>query len=104
MRVPSRSLGTPRVLAPSAPPCPHLTAENARLAGSELAVRSARVTADGPLARLPYAMQAEGATTTERWSLSGRGALSEAQPGYAATFDGMGMLGRRDLHTVETAS
>ena len=82
----------------------NLTAENASMVGSTFAVRSARITADGPLARLPYAVQAEGATTTERWNLSGRGVVSETQPGYAATFDGMGKLGRRDLHTVETAA
>jgi translocation and assembly module TamB len=82
----------------------NLTAENARLAGSTFAVRRARLTADGPLARLPYAVQAQGATTTERWNVNGRGVLSETQPGYAATFDGTGKLGRRDLHTVETAT
>jgi translocation and assembly module TamB len=82
----------------------NLTAENVRLTGSTFAVRSARITADGPLARLPYAVRAQGATTTERWNLSGRGVVSETQPGYAATFDGTGKLGRRDLHTVETAA
>ncbi len=81
-----------------------LTAENARMTGSTFAVRSARLTADGPLARLPYAVQADGATTTERWSVNGRGVFSQADPGYAVSFDGAGKLGARDLHTVETAA
>jgi translocation and assembly module TamB len=82
----------------------NLAAENARLKGSSLSVRTARLTADGPLARLPYALEAEGARTAERWSLNGRGVVSEARPGYAATFDGAGKLGKRDIHTVETAT
>ena len=81
----------------------NLTAENARLTGSTFAVHSARITADGPLDRLPYAVQAEGATATDRWDVNGRGVLSQATAGYAATFDGLGKLGGRDLHTVETA-
>ncbi|MGH6965129.1 MAG: translocation/assembly module TamB domain-containing protein, partial [Phenylobacterium sp.] len=81
-----------------------LTAEDARMVGSNFAVHSARITADGPLARLPYTIQGEGVMAADRWSLNGRGVFSETQPGYAASFDGMGKLGRRDLHTVETAA
>ena len=81
-----------------------LTAENARLRGSNHAVHSARITAEGPLDRMPYALQAEGATTTDRWSVNGRGVFTQARVGYAATFDGQGKLGGRDLHTVETAA
>ncbi|MDB5424933.1 MAG: hypothetical protein JWQ29_2349 [Phenylobacterium sp.] len=81
----------------------NLVAENARLTGSSLSVRNGRLTADGPLARLPYAVQAEGATTGDRWSLNGRGVFSQATLGYGATFDGAGKLGARDLHTIETA-
>ena len=82
----------------------NLVAENARPVGSTLSVHTARVTADGPLERLPYAAQAEGAATSERWSFNGRGVFSQAKLGYAATFDGTGKLGARDLHTVETAT
>jgi translocation and assembly module TamB len=82
----------------------NLSADNARPAGSTLSVHAARVSADGPLEHLPYAVQADGATTTDRWSVNGRGTFSQAKIGYAATFDGAGKLGGRDLHTVETAS
>jgi translocation and assembly module TamB len=80
-----------------------LGAENARANGSTLLVRSARLSADGPLARLPYAGQAEGTSDAGKWSLNGRGVLADAKPGYAATFEGVGKLGGRDVHTVETA-
>ncbi|MGA0604499.1 translocation/assembly module TamB domain-containing protein [Phenylobacterium sp. VNQ135] len=80
-----------------------LRAENARPAGTALAIRSARVTADGPLNRLPYTVLAEGGSRRGAWRLDGRGTLSEANAGYALGFDGMGRLGRRDVRTVETA-
>jgi translocation and assembly module TamB len=81
----------------------NLTAENVRARGSTVLVRSARLTADGPIARLAYAGQADGTSDGGKWSLNGRGQLAEAKPGYAATFDGEGKLGGRDLKTVETA-
>jgi translocation and assembly module TamB len=81
----------------------NLTAENVRPPGSAVTVSSARLSADGPLARLPYAGQAAGTSDGGRWSLNGRGVLAQAQPGYAASFDGRGQLGGRDLRTVETA-
>ena len=81
----------------------NLAAENARARGSTILVRSARLTADGPISRLAYSAQADGTSDGGKWSLTGRGQLAEAKPGYAASFDGMGKLGGRDLHTVETA-
>jgi len=81
-----------------------LSAENARMKGSTYAVHAGQLTADGPMARLPYALQADGATASDHWSINGRGVLSQNQPGYAVTFDGAGKLGGRDLHTVETAT
>jgi translocation and assembly module TamB len=81
----------------------NLAAENARASGSTMVVRSAHLTADGPLARLPYAINADGTSDGGNWSVQGRGALADAKLGYAATFDGAGKLGGHDLHTVETA-
>src|SRR5262249_31713035 len=81
----------------------NLTAENAQAGGSTVRVRAARLSADGPLARLAYAGQADGASDAGKWSLNGRGVLADAKPGYAATFEGIGKLGGRDLHTTETA-
>jgi translocation and assembly module TamB len=80
-----------------------LTAENARFPGSAVTLRTAKVTAEGLLDRLPYVAQASGASDGGAWGLNGRGVFSDAKPGYAASFDGQGRLGGRELRTVETA-
>ncbi len=82
----------------------NLTAENARFAGSAFALHAARITADGPLARLPFAAQAEGAAPAGKWSVNGRGVLADAKPGYLASFEASGKLGGRDLRTTEPAT
>ncbi|MBW8814265.1 MAG: translocation/assembly module TamB domain-containing protein [Caulobacterales bacterium] len=82
----------------------NLRGENVRLQGSQISVKSARLTADGPLARLPYAALAQGNSPEGAWSLDGKGVLADAQPGYALSFAGGGKLGGRELHTTETAA
>src|SRR6185437_13090762 len=74
-----------------------------RFAGSGVSVRSARLTADGPLDRLPFTTQAAGSSGGGAWTLGGRGVFSDARPGYAASFDGQGRLGGRELRTLEPA-
>ena len=81
-----------------------LQAQNVRPTGSPVTVRSARLTADGPLARLPYAVDARGASGQGAWTIKGSGVLNEAAAGYLLTLEGMGTLGTRDLHTVESAA
>ena len=81
-----------------------LTAENARAPGSDILIKAAKASAEGPLARLPYALTAEGSAPQGRWAASGRGVLAEANPGYSATFEGSGRLGTRDVRTIEPAS
>lgn len=81
-----------------------LAGQNFRVPLSWLTFTSARLTADGPLARLPYVGQAQGTSPGGDWSASGRGVFSETRPGYAATFDGSGRLGEREVRTLETAS
>ena len=60
-----------------APAAPHaalnLTAENVRAPGAALTITSARLSADGPLSRLPYAGQAAGTSEAGPWSVNGRG-------------------------------
>lgn len=80
-----------------------LAAENARLPDSQVVVHAARLTANGPMARLPYTLTVDGASPQGRWSASGRGVFAEAKPGYSASFDGSGKLGGRNLRTVEPA-
>ena len=82
----------------------NLTAENARWPGSDITVHAGRLSAGGPASRLPYALTADGNSPQGKWSASGRGLLAEAKPGWAASFDGSGQLGGRNLRTLETAS
>ena len=76
-----------------------LTAEDALFHGRRVAIRTGRLSADGPLERLPYVLSADGSSRSGRWSLNGEGAYS----GSELTFDGSGKLGRRELKTVQTA-
>jgi translocation and assembly module TamB len=82
----------------------NLRAEGARPAGSRFQIRTARITADGPLARLPYAAEAQGGSSKGAWSFDGRGVLADASPGYALSFEGAGKVGARELRTTEAAS
>ncbi|CAN7185625.1 translocation/assembly module TamB domain-containing protein [Phenylobacterium sp. LjRoot225] len=82
----------------------NLTAEGARTPGSTTTLTAARLTADGSLIRLPYALDAKGVTSAGAFQANGRGVFSQVQPGYEATFDGAGRLGARDVRTTETAS
>jgi translocation and assembly module TamB len=81
----------------------NLTGENLQFGPSGVTIRTAKVTADGALEHLPYVAQASGVSDGGAWGLNGRGVFSQAKPGYAASFDGQGRLGGRELHTVETA-
>ena len=81
-----------------------LHGEGLRSGNSPIVVRTAQLRANGPLAHLPFTTEAKGASGQGAWNISGKGVLNEAQPGYLMTFDGMGKLGARDLHTSETAS
>ncbi|MDB5447812.1 MAG: hypothetical protein JWQ97_3129, partial [Phenylobacterium sp.] len=82
----------------------NLTAENARTPGSTTTLSAARLTADGPLARMPYALTVQGVASAGRFAASGRGLFAQAPAGYQASFDGSGRLGGRDLRTTETAT
>ncbi len=81
-----------------------LRAESIRLRGSSVAIRQARITADGLLAKLPYALQARGASGQGSWTVDGGGYLREEAQDYLVTLEGRGVLGGRDLHTTEPAA
>ena len=100
-----RVAGTVRIAEAAGSPraALNLTAENARFVGSTITIRTAHLSADGALDHLPYTIQASGISDGGLWGLNGRGALSDAKPGYAASFDGQGKLGGRELRTLETA-
>lgn len=80
-----------------------LTAENARLADSAIAIVDGRLTAEGPLDRLPYQVAASGRAPQGKWEIAGRGYVADLAEGYQLAFDGQGELGGRDLRTTETA-
>jgi len=80
-----------------------LRADKARGVGSAITVTSARLSADGPLAHLPFSANAKGGSGQGPWTIDGRGVLNDADQGYLLAFDGKGTLGKRDLHTTETA-
>jgi translocation and assembly module TamB len=78
-----------------------LTAANAVLPRAMATIRSGRVTASGPLARLPYETHMSGQLPSGPWSLDGQGTLAIEQASYALTFSGDGKAGGRALRTVE---
>jgi translocation and assembly module TamB len=80
-----------------------LTAEGVRSAGSTATLTAARLTARGPLARLPYDLDARGVAPAGRFTAKGQGVLAQADCGYQASFEGQGQLGARALRTVEPA-
>lgn len=81
----------------------NLSAQDARPAESPFVIRAGRLTADGPMARLPYVAKVNGSSRSGDWALDGRGVISQTRIDYGLSFDGTGRLGGRDLHTLETA-
>lgn len=80
-----------------------LAADGAVLPGSKVALRSGRITADGPLRQLPYRADLQGVSASDRWNVAGGGVFSSDDGAYQLTFDGGGRYGRRDVKTVEPA-
>ncbi|MDP3658874.1 translocation/assembly module TamB domain-containing protein [Phenylobacterium sp.] len=80
-----------------------LTADGAALRGSNLTIRNGSLNAEGPMARLPYRLKAEGRMNGGAWNLDGGGTLAEAKPGYELAFSGAGKAGTRAVRTVEPA-
>lgn len=97
--------GTVRIVeAPDGPRADiDLTVQNARPTKWKAVVRSGRIAADGPLAKLPYSVAAEGSSTRGGWILTGQGVLTDTRPDHAVTLEAVGRLGGRDLRTTEPA-
>ncbi len=81
-----------------------LRGQAVQLPGSPMVIRTATVTADGPLSRLPYTLDVRGASDRGPWAVEGQGVLSDLAPGYGVTFAGQGRLAGRGLRTTEAAS
>jgi len=80
-----------------------LEASDAVLAQGGAAIQRLKVSADGPLRRLPYRATAQGGMASGPWRIAGAGVLSEAPGGHALSFSGAGRLRRADFHTLAPA-
>lgn len=80
-----------------------LTGEDVVLAGSDVAIVAARLTARGPIDQLAYELSASGGARGERWDVTGGGALAEAESARTLTFMGRGGYGGRELSTRDPA-
>lgn len=80
-----------------------LTARNALLPGEGLSITEGRLTANGPVSRLPFRLDARGQTTAGDWSLDGRGFAAQQSGGFRIEFDGGGEAAGRKVRTTETA-
>ncbi|HEY5107373.1 MAG TPA: translocation/assembly module TamB domain-containing protein [Caulobacteraceae bacterium] len=80
-----------------------LEAANAVLRQGALAVKSLKVSADGPLARLPYVASAQGVAPSGPWKIAGAGLITETPGGRLATFSGDGRARGIGLRTLEPA-
>ena len=78
-----------------------LTAED--VANGAWKVRSARIKADGPLARLPLSIDARGEAPGGRWKLGGAGELAQTGKAYDLTLNAAGRVGRTEVKTREAA-
>jgi translocation and assembly module TamB len=81
----------------------NLEATDAVLARGGAAIKSLKVSADGPLQRLPYRATAEGAMAGGPWRITGSGFLNQASDAHALSFSGSGHLRRADFHTLAPA-
>lgn len=73
------------------------------VSGGAVKLRSARIKADGPLARLPLSIDARGDAPGGRWRLGGSGLLAQTGKIYDLSLDASGRMGRTEIKTRETA-
>ena len=71
--------------------------------GGGFIVQSATVKASGPLARLPYQLQANGLTAHGSWKVAGAGLAAAAGPDHSVSFAGAGRLRNADFKTLAPA-
>ena len=80
-----------------------LVARNALLPGEGISIVAGRLSAQGPLSRLPFELTARGQTNSGDWALEGRGLAAQQGERFRIDFDGAGEAGGRRLRTTETA-
>ncbi len=80
-----------------------LTATDALAKVGGLLIDKGSLTADGPLAAMPYKVSASGYTSHGSWRADGTGELDGEAPVYGATFNGGGRLRGVDFKTLQPA-
>jgi translocation and assembly module TamB len=78
-----------------------LAADNAVVRGSAVALTSARLTASGPLDRLPYKLVAAGKTGETPFDIAGTGVYAQRESLQTISFIGQGEVRRVAFHTGE---
>ncbi len=78
-----------------------LQAKAAVVRGQPLALATARLTASGPLDKLPYKITADGAWLRTPIKIDGGGVFTRRAKGYAVDFSGSGNLRRAPFKTLE---
>jgi translocation and assembly module TamB len=78
-----------------------LRAKGAVVRGQPLALATARLTASGPLDKLPYAIVADGAWLRTPVKIDGSGVFIRDPKGFALDFKGSGNLRRAPFKTLE---
>ena len=69
----------------------------------ELLIQTANFSADGPLERMPYRLDASGFSPHGSWKADGTGVIDGVAGAYGATFEGAGRLRNADFKTLEPA-
>ncbi len=77
-----------------------VSAQDAVLPGSSIKARTFKLTAEGPLSRLPYRVNAAGIAASGPWRIAGDGVFMDQHGARNVTFAGTGHLRRADLRTV----
>ena len=81
-----------------------LTAANAVFRGQALTIRSARLTGQGPLGRLPFQLNADADTPQGPLKVSGSGLYQQTGEVLQASLSGSGRFRQVDFRTVEPIS
>ena len=80
-----------------------LAANGAMTKEGELLIQSASFTADGPLDRMGYRVNANGFSPHGSWKADGSGVIDGVGGAYAATFEGQGRVRDADFKTLTPA-
>ena len=100
-----RLAGTLKILdGPSPTGAVDLTAQDAVFRGQDLTIKSARLTGQGPLARLPFQLTADADTPEGPVTVSGSGQYTQAGGVVQAQLSGSGRFRQVEFHTLAPAS